>query len=126
METEGKLAQAAAELTAPASKHYMNGKIVLTANFVFCKGTGFVFSYDEIVWAYKHRQTTSFLLIPIKVTESLYLATRTMKPRLVVAMGKDKNDEIKNSIIEIYNHNNQCLIGYTQEVCARYKQLQNN
>lgn len=120
---DGKLEQAAAQLTSASSKRYMNGKIVLGNEYVFCKGTGYVFTYDEIAWVYKHRQTTSFLLIPIKVTDSLYLATKTMKPGPVAAMGKDKTDEIKNTIIEIYNHNNGCIVGYTNETCAQYKAL---
>ncbi len=123
LESNGLLSKAAAELTSSNSKRYMKEKIVLTDSFVFCKGNGFIFSYDEILWAYKHRQTTSFLFIPISVTESIYLATKNMNPRLVVSMGKDKKDEIKNSLIEIYNHNNSCLIGYTNETCAKYKEL---
>lgn len=46
-----------------------------------------------------------------------------MKPREVATMGKDKMDEIKNAIVEIYRHNNSCLIGYTNENVAKYKAL---
>lgn len=123
LEENGLLSKAASELTTQSAKRFVKGKIVFTDNYVFCKGNGFIFSYDEILWAYKHRQTTSFLFIPISVTDSLYLATKKMAPRQLVSKGKDKTDEIKNSIIEIYNHNNNCLVGYTNETCAKYKEL---
>ena len=123
LEAQGVLAAAAAELEASGAKKLIKGKIIFTDNYIFCKGTGFVFSYNEILWAYKHRQTTTFLFIPISVTDSLYLATKKMAPRLVAAKGKDKNEEIKNAILEIYNHNNNCLVGYTNETCAKYKEL---
>ena len=123
LEAQGLLASVAAELAAPSAKKYIKKKIILTDNYVFCKGRGFVFSYDEILWAYKHRQTTSFLFIPISVTDSLYLATKKISPRQMAAKGKDKKEEIKNVILEIYNHNNNCLVGYTNETCAKYKEL---
>lgn len=123
LEANGLLDKAAAELSGTNKKSYIKGKIVLTDSFVFSKGNGFVFSYNEILWVYKHRQTMSFLFIPISVTDSIYLATKNMNPRLVAGMGKDKKDEIKNAIIEIYNHNNNCLVGYTNETCAKYKEL---
>ena len=46
-----------------------------------------------------------------------------MKPKQVAIMGKDKLDEIKTAIIEIYNHNRSCLVGYTKENQVAYKQL---
>ena len=125
IEANGQMEQAAKELTAADSKKLMNGKLVLTENFVFCKATGYIFTYDEILWAYKHRQTNTFFFIPVQVVDSLYLASKGMKPRLVVALGKDKMDEIKNAILEIYAHNSNCLIGYTNETIAKYKALPN-
>lgn len=57
------------------------------------------------------------------VTDSLYLATKTMKPKLAASMGKDKNEQIKASIIEIYGHDWNCLIGYYGENAPQYKAL---
>lgn len=122
LETSGKLDEAAEELSFANAKRYMNGKVILTDHYVFCKRTGFVFAYDEILWVYKHRFTRSFLFIPISVTDSLYLATKDTKPSQVAAMGKDKMDDIKNAILEIYQHN-KCLVGYSKENTAQYKQL---
>ena len=96
---------------------------MLSAHYLFCKGNGYVFSYDELVWGYRHRQTNSILFIPFMVIDSLYLATKTMKPTQVASMGKDKTDEVKNSLLEIYKHNPSCLLGYTDEIRAKYKAL---
>jgi len=123
LEAAGLLDKAAAEMTAPGAKYYMKGKLILTDHFIFCKRTGLVLTYDEVLWAYKYRFTQRVLFIPVKVTESLFLATKEMKPSGVASMGKDKMDEIKNAIIEIYNHNPKCLIGYSNEKLAAYKQM---
>lgn len=123
LERNGELDKAAAELISPNSKKFVNRKLVLTDHYIFCKKTGYVFSYDEVLWAYKHRHTTTLLFIPIKVNDSLYLATNSFKPRSIASMGKDKAEEIKNAIIEIYTHNNNCIIGYTNENRQKYKAL---
>lgn len=123
LESRGELDKAAAELTSPSARRYMNGNLILTDNYVFCRRTGHVFAYSDILWAYKHRFTKRFLFIPICVTDSLYLATKDTKPAQVAAMGKDKMDEIKNAIVEIYTHNRTCLVGYTKENASNYKHL---
>ena len=123
LEAAGKLDLAAAEMTAPSAKLYMKGKLILTDHFIFCKKTGLVLTYDEVLWAYKYRFTQRVFFIPVKVTESLFLGTKEIKPCAVASMGKDKMDEIKNAIIAIYNHNPKCLIGYSNEKAAAYKQM---
>ena len=121
LQAKGQLDQAAAELVSPASKRFVKGKVVMGEHFVFSKRTGFVLSYDEILWAYKHRQTTSFFFIPIKRNDSLVLATKATKPAFAATMGNDRKGEIKNALLEIYNHNNNCMIGATKENQANYK-----
>ena len=124
LEQEGKLQEAAMELISPNAKSLMKNHVILTDHYIFCKGVGYVFSYDEVQWAYRHRLTQSVLFIPISVTDSLYLATPSLRVAGPVAsMGKDKNDEIKQVLLEIYRHNNNCMIGYTAENQARYKAM---
>lgn len=123
IEASGDIEAAAKELISSESKKMIKGRLVFTNNYVFCKHSGHMFTYDEILWAYKHRQTTRFLLIPIKVNDSLYLASKTLKPTAVVTMGKDKKEDLKDAILEIYRHNNSCLVGYTNETLAKYKAL---
>ena len=123
LESSGELDKAAAELMSTNTKRFIKGKLIFTDNYIFCSKTGYVFSYNEILWTYKHKFTQTFLFIPINVTESLYVATKTMKPRAAASMGKDKMNEIKNAILEIYNHNNSCLVGYSNENASNYKLL---
>ena len=123
LEAGGELIKVANEMMSASAKHMIKGNVILTDNYVICKNTGYIFRYDEIRWVYRHRFTQSVLFIPIKVTDSLYLATQSMSARGVASMGKDKNEEIKAAILEIYSHNNNCLVGYTDENKARYRAL---
>ena len=132
LEENGQLEQAAAELTSHSAKQYMDGKLILTDHFVFCKKSGQIYTYDEFVWLYRHTFTQRLLLIPIRVTESLYASTtiaNTGKPSKafpIASMGKDKMDQIKNAIVEIYNHNRNCMIGYSDQNIAAHKQMLKN
>ena len=78
-------------------------------------------TYKNIEDAIKARQ---------RAEEDLYgaflekvVAAKGMKPRMVATMGKDKTEQIKNAIVDIYNHNNNCIIGYNNEAIAKYKAL---
>lgn len=121
LEASGQLEQAARELLSPDAKKYINGKLILSEHFIFCKGTGFIFSYQDILWAYHYRIKQRVFFIPIMVRESLFLATRTMKPRGVCVMGKDRLDDIDHAILEIYAHNPRCLVGFTPEIQKTYR-----
>lgn len=123
LEAAGELDKAAEELTSSNVKTFMKSTVICSDNYMFCKRTGYLFKYDEIMWVYKHRFTQRVLFIPVKVTDSIYVATKTTKAKQVALMGKDKMDEIKNLILEIYRHNSSCLVGYSQETQAKYKQL---
>ena len=121
IEANGQLDQAVSDLVSSESKRFMKGKVVMGKGFVFIKATGLLFSYDELLWAYMHRETTTLLFIPVKRNDSLVLATKTLKPTFVATMGKDRKGEIKNALLEIYNHNRSCMIGATKENQANYK-----
>ena len=114
LENSGKLDKAAAELFSPNAKRFVNGRIILTDNFVFCKFIGHIFEYNEILWAYKGSKRGS---------DMLYLATKDIAPVQVASIDFDRMNEVKNSLIEIYNHNKSCLIGYTDENAVKYKTL---
>lgn len=114
LENSGKLDKAAAELSSQNTKRLINGRIVLTDNFVFCKFIGCVFEYSEILWAYKGSKRGS---------DMLFVATKDMTPMQVASIDFDRMNEVKNSLIEIYNHNNHCMIGYTKENEAKYRKI---
>ena len=109
--------------TLPASMHakksidakkLVNGRIVLTDNYIFCKFIGYVIKYSDIIWAYKGRK---------KGCDTLFIATKDISPVGVASKDFDRMDEVKNALIEIYKHNNQCMIGYTNENISKYEKL---
>ena len=112
LENSGKLDMAAAELYSPNAKRFVNGRMILTDNFVFCKFIGCVFEYSEILWAYKSSR---------KGSDMLFIATKDIEPLQVASINFDRMNEIKNALIEIYKHNNRCMIGYTNENAAKYR-----
>lgn len=114
LENSGKLDMAAAELSSPNAKRFFKGRIVLTDNFVFCKFIGHIFEYNEILWAYQGRKRGS---------DMLFIATKDIAPVQVASVDFDRTNEVKNTLIEIYNHNKSCMIGYTDENAVKYKTL---
>lgn len=123
LEMEGNLDKAAEEIMSINAKRLVNGKVILTDNYIFGKRNGNVIAYDEVMWVYKHRYTKRVLFIPVRTIDSLYLATKTKGPKAIASMGKDKMDEIQNAIWEIKNHNNNCLIGYSNELATQYREM---
>ena len=53
----------------------------------------------------------------------LFIATKDIAPVQVASIDFDRTNEVKNTLIEIYNHNKSCLIGYTDENAVKYKTL---
>lgn len=123
LEAEDKLDDAAADILSGDSKRFMKGKLVMGADAVYSKGQGYAIAYSDVVWAYKHTQTYALLFFPIARINSLQLAVGTAAPTGVASMGRDKTDEVKNAIVEIYRHNPNCLVGYTDDARAKYKAL---
>lgn len=123
LEAKGELDKAASELANANKETFMKGNVVLTDNYLFCKKTGVVIPCKDILWTYKFRQTTSLLFIPLVVRDSLYVATKTMKPFAAFTMGKDKTEQVVGAIMGIYKRNNSCLVGFTNENSKSYKAL---
>ncbi len=114
LENSGELDKAATELCSSNAKKLVNGRIVLTDNYIFCKFIGYVIKYSDIIWAYKGRK---------KGCDTLFIATKDISPVGVASKDFDRMDEVKNALIEIYKHNNQCMIGYTNENISKYEKL---
>ena len=110
----GDLAKASVEISAPDAKRLINGRILCTDNFIFCKFVGCAVKYQDILWAYKKRR---------KGSDMLYIATKDFGPLQVASIDFDGKDEVKKTLIEIYNHNKACIIGDTEENAAKYNQM---
>ena len=123
LEDSGTLEKAAAEMMSANARYLIKGNVIFTENYIFCKRTGLVLRYDEILWAYKHRHT-SYTIVADQVLDSLALAVEGMKKTIdAVTISKDKDHEIEIAILEIYRHNKHCLIGYTDENIRKYKEM---
>ena len=123
LEDSGTLEKAAAEMMSANARYLIKGKVIFTENYIFCKCTGWVLRYDEILWAYKYK-LTDYTIVASRVSDSLELAIEGIKePIDVVTIGKDKDHEIEIAILEIYRHNKHCLIGYTDENIRKYKEM---
>lgn len=124
LEELGLLEKAAEELDSPSATVVGKGKGVLTENFLFGKNTGLVLPYTDILWTYKHKQTTTVLFIPVQTVESLMICTAKKQAIQAINLGgKDKKEELKNAILTIYQKNPNVLVGYSQENQKAYKAL---
>lgn len=124
LELNGQLEKAAAELDSPNKKVIGKNKAILTENFLFCKGNGIVLPISDVAWVYKHRLTQRLLFIPIRSIDSLMLGDGKKAPVQAINLGgKDKNDELKNVMLEMYQKNPNMMIGYSAENQKAYKAL---
>ena len=124
LESKGLLDMVAAEMTGPNKRVIGKDRAILTENFLIIKRTGRVVALNSVVWAYKHRLTQRVFLIPVNVQDSLWIGDGVKAPREMLAYGgKDKNDELKDVMIAMYNRNPRMLIGYTSENQNAYKAI---
>lgn len=124
LESKGLLDRVAAEMTGPNKRVIGKDRAILTENFLIIKRTGRVVALNSVVWAYKHRLTQRVFLIPVNVQDSLWIGDGVKAPREMLAYGgKDKNDELKDVMIAMYNRNPRMLIGYTSENQNAYKAI---
>lgn len=124
LEELGLLEKAAEELDSASAVVVGKNKGVLTENFLFGTNNGVVLAYTDIVWTYKHKQTSTVLFIPIHTDESLMICTAKKQAIQVINLGgKDKKEELKNAILTIYQKNPKVLVGYSQENQKAYKAI---
>ena len=124
LESKGLLDMVAAEMTGPNKRVIGKDRAILTENFLIIKRTGRVLLLNEVAWAYKHRLTRSVFFIPVQVLDSLWIGDGVKAPREMLAYGgKDKNDELKDVIVAMYQRNPRMLIGYTSENQNAYKAI---
>lgn len=91
---------------------------ILTQDFIFGKGTGAVFTYEDIVWAYKQDQKRNFVL----VNSYLMAATAWMGAQSIIDLnGPDKTGCIGDALAVIGRRNPQVILGYTKENRKAYR-----
>ena len=124
LESKGLLDRVAAEMTGPNKRVIGKDRAILTENFLIIKRTGRVVALNSVVWAYKHRLTQRVFLIPVNVQDSLWIGDGVKAPREMLSLGgKDKNDELKDVILAMYQRNPRMLVGFTPENQKAYKAI---
>ena len=124
LESQGLLDRVAAEMTGPNKRVIGKNRAILTENFLIIKRAGHVLALNNVVWAYKQRFTQRVFLIPVNVQDSLWIGDGFKAPRQMLMMGgKDKNDELKDVMVAMYNRNPRTLLGFTTENQAAYKAI---
>lgn len=124
LESKGLLDKVAAEMTGPNKRVIGKNRAILTENFLVIKRTGHVVALNSVVWAYKYRLTQRVFLIPVNVQESLWIGDGVKAPCQLLSMGgKDKNDELKDVMVAMYNRNPRMLVGYSPENQRAYKAM---
>ena len=118
LQAKNLLIQAATELDNPQQVVCKN-QACLTQNFFF--GRGVAIAYGDIKWTYKERRTYMYF---IPIAENMYVCD--IKGSRMVAIsksGRDKADEIKNTLIKIYEKNPQVLLGFGADRQKAYRQM---
>jgi len=114
LEEKGHLDVAAAQFGAPNTIEICNAKAKLSTNFLFIKKRGVICDLYDVLWIYKHRQTTRYFMIPISVVDSLYV--RTAKKIHDISLGKkDKKEVLTPAIMEIHKRNPRIMVGYNAD-----------
>lgn len=114
LEQSNMLDQVAGELFGQGATPLCDNRAVITPNYLFIKKRGVVCPVKDILWVYKHRQTTRCFFIPIVVVDSLYV--RTARKIHDISLGKkDKKGLLTPAIMEIYKRNPRVLVGYSAE-----------
>ena len=124
LELNGQLEKAAEEMDSPNKKVIGKNKAIMTENYLFGSKNGVVIALSDVVWAYKYRLVQRAFLIPIRTNDSLMIGDGKKNPIQAINMGgKDKNDELKDIILEMYRRNPERIVGYNAENAKAYKAL---
>jgi hypothetical protein len=103
-----------------SSSSMLNGKIRYSENYIFGKGTGRVFRYQDIGWIY--RFTYRYFLLPLWSTAQVgdqkgNIVQLCRLKRSMIGGG----DEIKQLATLIYEKNPQVLAGYEKKTQQEYQ-----
>lgn len=121
LEETGMLEKAAMQLENPVNQTVIGkNRGILTADFLFGKGTGAVVAYSDIIWCYQQDQRRNFMV----VNSYLNLGTAFLAPQGVVDLNRpDKQGVIGDALVMIAQKNPRALVGYSRENGQEYKIL---
>lgn len=121
LEETGMLEKAAQQLDNPVNQTIIGkNKAILTADFLFGKGTGAALAYSDILWCYQQDRRRNFTV----ANSYLTAGTAFLAPQGVIDLNKpDKEGIIGDALMIISQKNPQTLVGYSRENSREYKIL---
>ena len=112
----GKLEEAEAEYSAPESIYFEKSKLILSKQFVFCGGSGWILPYGDIGWVYQRVQRSYGIPVGKQIISGL------IDGKTAVIASKAVNDQLLTDAARtIYTANQNCLIGYSFDNIKLYK-----
>jgi hypothetical protein len=121
LEEGDMLEKAAQQLDNPVNQTVIGkNKAILTADFLFGKGTGAVLAYSDILWCYRQDHRRNFMV----ANSYLTAGTAFLAPQGVIDLNMPDKEGVLDEAIEIIARKNpQVLVGYTRKNGREYKIL---
>lgn len=119
LEELGELERAEEQLNSPGNLVIGKDRARLSSNYLFSRKTGVVVRYEDIMWCFKRIRRYNY----VQVDTTLVVYTPFGKNMVGIQYGrKDKNNELDNAMVMIYQHNPNTLFGFTGENNRAYKE----
>lgn len=119
LEELGELERAEEQLNNPGNVVIGKDRARLSSNYLFSRKTGVVVRYEDIMWCFKRIRRYNY----VQVDTTLVIYTPFGKNLIGIQYGrKDKNNELDNAMVTIYQRNPNTLFGYTRENSKQYKE----
>ena len=120
LELSNSLELAASELEAPNNLIFGKNDVILSRSFIFCRTSGAVVRYTDLIWCFKRVQRTNF----VPTATSLIGNTRKMRDFVLVSAPAKDNAGITDQVMEvIYSHNPNIMLGFTNENKQAYNEI---
>lgn len=112
LEEKNLLDSAASELEFPENLQIAKDQARLSRRFLFCKRTGVVVPYTDVMWVYRQNVKRYFV---ITVSSNLVIHTSYGQFSALNIGGADKGNQLEQAFAAIAQGNPDVLIGYTGE-----------
>lgn len=113
----GVLDDAEAAFSSPESVRFEKSKLVLSKQFVFSGGSGYVLPYEDIGWTYLRTQRSYGIAVGKQIMAGL------VNGKTVALASRAVNDQVLTTAAQaIYSANPNCLIGYSFDNIKLYNE----
>lgn len=120
LEERGLADKAAAELSSGIFETFGKDAARISQNFLYCKKTGVVLSFDDILWCYQRVQRVYF----VRVGSALIVNTLFLKGAAGVGFEFKKGDESVEELMRVIaSKNPSVMVGFTPEYRQRFNNI---